>query len=202
MTWVQLLRTQQIEKGGISRTYYPGDWVDVGKQTAQRWVIDGAARFASPQTAVSLDGCGMVTLGSYRQPEAPVPVEHADAPTLCFARTLLAGGKVRPELLGVGFGLLNTWEVVAPLCDYDRLASHVGTPDARRRTAEQMGDLRVPLYESRMVFVRRCRNGEALIEAWNAERASGDDERLCFLRALWQVKPLICATPVTWHQSA
>lgn len=202
MTWVQLLRSQQIEKQGISRTYYPGDWVEVGKQTAQRWVIDGAARFANPHAPVSLDGCGLVTLGDLHIPDAAVPAEHAPQPVLRYARTLLAGMKVRPELLQVGFGLLDVWEVAAPIFDYDRLAIHLGTPESRDRTQAVIGDLRIPVFESRMVFVRRCRNGEALVEAWNEERTSGDDDRLCFLRAVWRVKPLLCSLPVTWHKVA
>lgn len=201
MTWVQLLRSQQIEKQGVSRTYYPGDWVEVGKQTAQRWIIDGAARSAQPQKLVSLDGCGVVSLSGKAGEGYNVPVETLDAPSLPFARTLIACTKVRPELLSVGFGLLSTWEVACPLWDYEQLAIHIGSTKARERTQVLIGDLRVPVYESRIVWVKRCRAGEALVDAWNVERESGDDDRLCFLRALWQVKPLICATPTTWHKA-
>ena len=205
MPWIQLLRGQVIEKAGIARQYHPGDWVEVGKQTAQRWVVDGAARYASAQTTVSLDGCGVVALGNtHMSAELGVDVTlKVVAPELRYAKTLVAGAKVRPELLPVGFGLLDTWEVACPLWDYGQLAIHEGSRDERSRTEAVIGDLRVPLYESRMVFIKRCRAGEALVKAWNEERAAtGDDDRLCFLRALYQVKPLICALPVTWHKAA
>lgn len=199
MTWVQLLRSQYIEKAGVSRQYYPGDWVEVGKQTAQRWVIDKAARFAKPQVLVSLDGCGVLSVAGKAGLEHGVPTVVKDAPSLPYARTLIAGMQVRPELVPVGFGLLETWEVAAPLWSYEQLAIHIGTKAAQERTQALIGDLRVPVYESRMVWVKRCRAGESLIEAWNEERETGDDERLCFLRALWRVKPLICPLPCTWH---
>lgn len=210
MPWVQLLRGQVFEKAGKARQYHPGDWIEIGKQTAQRLVIDGAARFASAEASkVSLDGCGALLIGNgFVDPDMGVSVSSAKAPTqtslsLPYARTLiLSSMKIRPELLSVGFGSLDTWEVVCPLFNYDTLAIHVGGAADKARTEAVIHDLRVPLYESRMVFVKRCRAGEALVEAWKAELAEGGDERLAFLRALYQVKPLICAVPLTWHKAA
>lgn len=210
MAWIQLLRITQIEKAGVSRTYYPGDWVDVGRQTAQRWVVDGAARWAAPQTfAGSLAGCGVALVGDIEQAARvrtalpQLAVEPIVAPELKFARTLVwqTDFALRPELVPVGFGLLETWEVAAPLVSYDELAIHVGTPEARARTQDVIHDLRVPLYAGRLLFIRRCRAGEELLAAWAVERETGDDDRLCLLRAIYRVKPLICALPTMWSKS-
>ena len=51
MVWVQLLAVKQIEQAGRTRTYRPGDYVEVGKQTANRWVADGVARYPDRRVA-------------------------------------------------------------------------------------------------------------------------------------------------------
>ena len=206
--WIQLLRIQQIEKAGVSRTYHPGDWVEVGRQTAQRWIIDGVARTATPKAIQSnLAGCGVVISGSRAAVTrltarmTDLRHEYSDDLPFSFSRTLFwqTGFSIRAELVSVGFDLLSRWEVAAPLVSYDELACHVGTPEARSRTAEMIHDLRVPLYEPRFLFVRRCRAGISLLKAYKTERLTGDDDRLCLLRALYSVKPLVCALPVTWN---
>lgn len=211
MAWIQLLRSVPIEKGGVSRTYYPGDWCDVGRQSAQRWVNDGVARWATPQTYASdLSGCGVALSGDASQASRlrttlpQLAVELATDAALPFARTLFweTSFALRPELVPVGFGLLGTWEVAAPIVSYDTLAVHVGTPDARERTQAIIRDLRVPLYDGRLLFVKRCRAGEDLLAAWAEEQTTGDDVRLCLLRAIYQTRPLICALPVTWRKDA
>lgn len=208
--WIQLLRSCQLEQHGVSRTYYPGDWVEVGKQTAQRWILDGAARAASHRACTDdLTGCGVALLGNLGaaarlQTHAPqLALEPVVEPSLLFAKTLLwnTGFSLRPELAPVGFRLLARWEVAAPIVSYDQLACHIGTEAARERTAAVVRDLRVPLYEPRLLFVRRCAAGRDLLAAWREEEQTGDDERLCLLRALYRVKPLVCALPVTWNKS-
>lgn len=208
--WVKLLRSQQIEKAGVSRTYYPGDWVEVGKQTALRWIADGAAQPGKPLPLdAAAGGCGVVLIaesGAAGRLDAVAPglsVTQADAPTLPYARTLLwdAAFSLRPELMPLGFKLLENWEAAAPIVSYDELAIHIGTPEARERTQAMVRDLRVPVYDPRLLFVKRCRAGRELLDTWAAERASGDDDRLCLLRALYQVKPTLCALPVTWSKA-
>lgn len=211
MAWVQLLRLQQIEQGGVSRTYHPGDWVDVGRQTARRWVVDGVARFATPQLiAGDLSECGIVAVGArkvaaaaLREKLPDLKIEAERTPTLRFAKTLLWQPEfaLRPELVPVGFHLLAAWEAAAPVVSYEELACHIGTVEARERTQAIVRDLRVPLYDPRLVFVRRCQASRALLEAWAQERETGDDDRLCLLRAVYRVKPLICALPVTWNRA-
>jgi len=130
-----------------------------------------------------------------------LPVEIQAAYDLSWERTLFldpAIGRVPWDQVPKGFGFLDTWEAAAPIWSYETLASHVATGEERERTETLVGDLRVPLYETGLLFVRRCEAGEALLEAWQAEYREGGEPRLAFLRALYQVKPLFLALPRSW----
>jgi len=59
-------------------------------------------------------------------------------------------------------------------------------------------DMRVQVYDTRVIFARKCRDTDALFAAWGKEKARGVDERLAFLRALHRVVPLVNALPPTW----
>jgi hypothetical protein len=99
------------------------------------------------------------------------------------------------EVIPVAWDLLDKWEVVAPLYDYNVLAAELGSPADRELTKEVILDLRVPVYDTRVFFLRRCPTAEELMERWMAEPG---DRHLAFMRALWHVKPLILSTPRTW----
>lgn len=126
-------------------------------------------------------------------------VSRGDARAIA-PKTLLWNPEVplRLELLPAGFRFLDHWHVAAPLYDYNTLAFQHGTLEERTRTMALIGDLRVPLYETRALFLRQCPEVDALLEAWAYEREDGTDERLAFHRALWRVKPLILPLPITW----
>jgi len=195
--WVQILRQQQIEKGGVARVYRAGDWVDVSKQLALRLISDGTARVPPTEIKPLLKECGIVlrdgTMPAYL--EAYGLPHMAGVPQLAYENTLILSGPIRAELVPVGFHLLGAWEAAVPLVSYETLACDVGTEAERRDTAAVIRDLRVPLYDTRALFLRRCETCERLLEVWGQQRG---DERLGFLRALYQVKPLICALPITW----
>jgi len=78
------------------------------------------------------------------------------------------------------------------------LAKDVGTPAERKRTKKVTLDLRIPLCEPGLLFIRSSEAGRALLERWRAECQQGSDERLAFLRALHIVKPKFCALPRSW----
>jgi hypothetical protein len=209
--WVRLKSLQRIDKQGKPRDYHPGDWVDVGKQTAQLWISWGDAEIPSftRGTGAQLSGSGvLVRGGELTQYQAMfdglkigLSVMVDEIPHVAFERTLIWNPKValRLELIVPGFNFLETWEIAAPLYSYDELAAKIGGDEARARTKAVIRDLRVPVYDTRLMFVRRCENTDRLFEAWAKEREGGDDERLSFMRAFYQVKPLMLALPVTWH---
>ena len=111
--------------------------------------------------------------------------------------TLFASTKIPFDLVGAGFNFLERWDVAAPLWRYDKIAADIGTPADRKRTQAITRDLRLLLYAPELLFVRDSEAGRALVETWRAECAHGD-ERLAFIRALYIVKPIFCALPLSW----
>ena len=210
--WVQLRTIQYIDEHGRQVTRYPGDWVNVGKQLAQLWLSRGDAIVPSgdgyKELAVS-KGAGALyrsddpgafelaraALGQFAS-DLEVTVGNIGLP---YKRTMLwsHGFKLRRELVPIGLSLLETWEIAVPLFDYKVLAANVGSEAERERTKAVVRDLRIPLYDTRLMFVRKCDPTVLLFERWQAEREHGD-ERLAFLRALYATPLLVLALPVTW----
>jgi hypothetical protein len=199
--WVKLKAIKTIEVAGETKRLHPGDWVSVGRGLAERWVLAGEA-WRPNDDLTAPPGAGVLVRG---QPNPGCRVLETLPHTqggdhLPYPKTLVWDPALgcRAELLGVGFRLLEKWLVAAPLYSYDQLACHVGDEDDRERTRAVVRDLRVPLYDPRMVFVRRCAETVKLMAIWNEERRRGRDERLALLRAIYQAKPVICALPVSW----
>lgn len=203
--WIQLKAPKQIDRGGRKVAFVAGDWVDIGEQLARSWLHDGSA-WIPPERVQQLmfSGCGIVALGpvpgevqTMVQTNDKLSIKQADEPELSFPQTLLWHPRIhlRPELIPVGFALLDVWQVAAPLWDYDELACQIGSDEEQAKTKEVIRDLRVPLYDPGLMFMRRCGDTQKLVETWKAEKG---EEKLAFLRALYQTKPMILALPVTW----
>lgn len=194
--WVQLLKPRYIEMGGATRHYKKGDWVEVGRKQADYWISKGLAW--TPDTFTLPDGCGIAAPTFARLPEQVrrLKVVQCDF-ELPHERTLIWDGSTAIDgRMYLGFQLLDTWQIAAPVCDYDTLASHLGSEEDRAKTKAVIRDLRVPLYDTRLIFVRRDADTERLFRLWKDDQ--GGDARLAFLRALYQVKPLILPLPTSW----
>lgn len=214
-TWLQLQTIKRVEIAGKMVTYQAGDYVQVGKEVgkylAKQWVADGTALPIGPNAAAltetviggvvlrAQEAAGTRTLQAIFGAQAPETVA-SDAPVLPFARTLLWNPaiRLRPDVATWGFMRLDKWQVAAPLWRYDTLAADIGTAEDQERTKAVVHDLRIMVYEPGLVFIRRCPDTEALVALWCQEREGGGDERLAFMRALYQVKPTICACPPSW----
>jgi hypothetical protein len=199
--WVQLVCAQHIYEAGKIVTRHPGDWVDVGKQTALSWVASGQAKAIGAASAELFVDCGILTSAAGPSLYGPVPVT-VDR-TLCallYPKTFIWDGRAKcpPHMLAVGYNLLETWEAAIPLLSYERLAAGVGTDADRARTAAVVHDLRVLLYEPGAMFLRRNDATCELLKRWKAEREKGGDPHLAFLRALYATPLLVCALPTTW----
>ena len=144
----------------------------------------GAARGSQKQGNVWKMGVQVVPFSGY----LPFPK------TLIWETSL----NLRGGLVFAGFKLLEKWQVAVPLWDYNELACHVSDETDREATARIVRDLRVPMYDQRMVFMRRCKDTQRLLELWCRERREEGDDRLAFLRALYVVKPTVCALPASW----
>ena len=113
---------------------------------------------------------------------------------------VLNGVDVTEEDIKAVFKWLDAWEIAAPFRDYAHLACDEGTVEERQFTAELIGDLRQPLYDSRAIWMR-----EDSVRAKQFVKRLGTERKKCtcaegpcdlaFLRALWKVKPLILALP-------
>ena len=199
--WVRLRSIQRVAEKGREVQHFPGEWVDVGKQVALSWIAAGLADRPDQPDLKALPGCGVLLTGLPAFSLAGMDLVRgrtADG-QLPFARTLIGQGhQFRADLIAEGFSLLDSWEVAAPLHDYAKLARDFGGEEELALTEEVIRDLRVPVYDVRLMFVRRCRATRELMRVWEEEREKGDSLDLSFLRALYLVKPLVLALPCTW----
>lgn len=199
--WLQLRQAKVIETQGRSTTYQPGDWVQVGKQLARQWLADGSAYSPFPDVNRVEEPAGTAGIMLFGQvaspPDLGIPVANDAAWELRWDKTLFwdYSVSVKVPLLAVGFQFLDKWQVACPLVDYRHLAQDEEMSEGeKQRTVAVIRDLRVPLYDNRLVFMRRCEDTRRLLEVWDQEGPS----RLAFLRALYITKPLLLALPCTW----
>jgi len=108
---------------------------------------------------------------------------------------------LRMEMIPIGYNLLEKWDIAVPLMPESVLAVDLGTLEERQLTEEVIHDLRVPVYDTRVMFVNRNRTTERLMGIWHEEQDNGT--ALAFMRALGKVqpKPLICALPASWIET-
>jgi len=211
--WVCLRVLKNVVTKGQMRTYHPGDWIAVGRQMAEGWIAAGEAYTLDPSalgdgfevtSGIALRGAAAADWAEKLTSLTALHLAYYTdgwTPELPFAETLIwtPAFELRYDLVAAGFRLLQRWQVAVPLWDYGTLACQVGTPEERARTEAIIRDLRVPLRDTRLLFVRRCPETRALMDVWGDELAGPDgDERLAFLRALYTVKPLICDLPASW----
>lgn len=193
--WIQFLTPQMIEMAGENRRFSPGDWADLGKALALRLIAQGAARTLSSEIITGFPDAGIVCTAEPQESLAfPFVVEE---PSLLFERTLIWEPTLplRMDLLPIGFHLLERWEMAVPIASLTDLALSLGTAKERKETQRIIRDLRVPYYDTRIIFARRCSAAEQVIRYWSS---STGNKELAFLRAIYLYKPVLCALPVTW----
>lgn len=212
MPYIQLKRIKYIRQAGVQRICRPGDWLeigkDIGKQTALLWVAEGAAHLPhlpKDEQLLQLTGTDwgvVIRGGNFEKAKKLVPQDRLEVVAggieLPYNRTLLwnPSAPLRHELLPIGFLRLERgWQMAVPLLSYEKLACNVGTKEDQARTLKVVPDLRVMLYDTRLLFIKKCADTERLIKIWRQEPG---DERLAFLRALFAVNPIICALPQKW----
>lgn len=194
---VQLLSRRRLEMNGTVKVYEAGQVVELGKQAALAFIQRGIAREVENVTVP--ESVGVVVPGE----AAPRQIGKLEVVTgrleLLHDRSLIWDGKLplQQERVDTGLKLLDTWQIAAPLYP-EILASQIGSEADRELTQAVIHDLRVPVYETGMVFVRRCDDTERLFEAWREEDEKTPGSPLAFLRALYLVKPLILPLPAHW----
>jgi len=205
--YVQVTAIKRVERAGVLTTYYPGDWVEVNRGVAKRWLAAGdAVIFNMAETDLLPRHAGAVINRNNKnalQALQQVGVAYQTSRSrlqLPYEFTLLwdvAFDLAQPGLIVTGLALLERWEVLAPFYGYDVLASTCGDAESRERTQCLVHDLRVPVYNPRLLFVRDCQRTRQLLRVWQDE---GGDNDLSFLRAVYRVKPLINPLPSEWER--
>lgn len=205
--WVRAVTILHVSMDGKTQQVYPGDWTKVGKHQARQWLATGQCeipRIGILKAVQSLDDCAVSLRGEMSQSikedlEQRYPgLDITSGLEMTASRNLLWDTRTTllPELALVGFGLLSKgWQVALPLVDYELLAENIGDEVEREATRAVIHDLRVPVYETGVIFARRCPEVRRLLETWQAELG---DRRLAFLRALHQVRPVTLALPDSW----
>lgn len=192
------------EDGGKVRAYHPGDWLQLGRQQARECLARNEIEILKPvvlRSVQDLTGCAILLKENMAEPDLSffaanypgVPVEKENGTYPTYARFLLWNreASLRRDLILTGFELLQKWQLAVPLLDYNVLAENVGSDKERQKTKEVVHDLRVPIYDHRVMFVRQCKETRKLFELW-------DGTQLGFLRALYQSRPVVNALPPSW----
>jgi hypothetical protein len=205
LVWVWAKTIIRIEENGTLRTVHPGDWCQVGRQQAKELLANDQVKILNPtvlQTVQDLTDCTILLKGIINESQRGhiaakfpgVPVEAWQGYPANQGRFLVwdMTAQLKEDLILTGFSLLNKWQLAVPLLGFDILADKVGTPDEQVETKAVIHDLRVPVYNPRVMFVRQCRETRQLFDAWQ------DGSELGFLRTLYQARPIVNALPPSW----
>jgi len=208
--WVRCLGIVHAEKAGALETYYPGDWCEVGKSDARRLIAEGKAEIPelnSPDDQTMLmESCGLVIwehLENHESITKKYPsLEYTLAegkPELYYYKNIIWDGKsnIDLNLIPLGIGRLEKWQIAVPVLDMETLAKDLGTEEEREKTQEVIFDLRVPVYDTGIIFVRRCDQTEELFDLWDPYEGNRE---LGFIRALYKSCPVLLTLPTNWRK--
>ena len=218
MPYIRLLAVKHIRVAGVQKTYSRGDWVNVGKQAATLWLADGSAEIPGPDHTkrevvkeLMGPGCGVRVLGESSSTWSSKGfgnclrrLEFSTGPlALPYPYTMIwnASVPVTPQQVLTGFSQITqgqagglAWEMVARLGG-SKLARDLGTDAEKAKTEALIGDLRVPLYDTSVLWIRRTKNTEKFVRQWTMALKAGEDTAHAFLRVLYAVGVLLCTLP-------
>lgn len=210
---IQLVTAKSIpDKHNVMQSYTPGDWVTVGKHAARQWLANGTAQVPEHQRARDiiggdLDDCGILILsgGDLVALVGKYPLKAQTGPlSLPYNRTLVwSGVALMPVQTVMGFTRLErvkefgAYEVAAMLAD-NKTAAQVGSDADRAGTLSLICDLRLPVYNTAAVWIRRNETTERMVASWADELAQGVGPAHAFLRAVYTTQPALCSLPANW----
>lgn len=210
--WVRATETVTVSEKGRLAHKHPGDVFAVNNMRLRELLQTRQVELIGPSAGTSLRNlynlmdCGIAVVGSMQKARKILKrnqynLDMANGRTLAFSRTLLwqPDAHLRLDLIPVGFHRLTAgWQIAAPLWRYQKLARDIGSAEDRAKTKAVIHDLRVPVYETGCMYIRRCAETRRLMRIWKREMKGGGDEKLAFMRALYITKCVICALPTTW----
>ena len=205
--YIKLLQHHRfVQPDGKWRLFYVGEILDIKNKKLCKDLIK--KKVAVDMSVAARDiprGCGLLMRGGGAAPEWARALElemAAGSPRLAFAYTIIWNQRCKPnpEFLTTTLALLRdrAWDLAVPLYSYTKLAQELGSEEERKATAALIHDLRVPYYNTDLMFIKRNKRTEALVQRWAEENQNTTDEKLAFLRAVYVTKPFILALPTTW----
>lgn len=209
--WVRLKQDRRLEVNGVNKDLKKGDWIEVGKQTANQWIIQGIADRTGYDVSkeyvdytagiVIVGGINQQLLNNIQQDIPGIEVSSSDKPEMFYSENMIwtNGINIRRENLFVGFKLLKNWQIAVPLHSYDDLAVHqTMTKSEKEYIKSVIKELRVPIYNTNLMFIRRCDETQVLLNQWGIEKEIIKNDSLSFHVAMYKTNPVLCALPVNW----
>lgn len=213
--WVRAVGGFFYSEGGQQKQARPGDWVSVGKHRARQLLGEGTAEIPEPHRraeAQELDRCGVVVRGDTMPEKSYFGVLHhqVSEPALPYEYTVIWEPSLQVPLQGIEAGLMrlmsaelfpdgDSWEALATLVSLTTLAGDVGSPGEQAKTEVIVGDLRLPVYDTRLLWIRKTLATENFIALWASELEKGSDEQHSFLRSLYSSRIMMCTLPPGWQ---
>ena len=214
---VRLNNPKTLRIDGQKVTRQRGDWVKVGRHLALQWIASGEASIPGLEDAEAMAGdleaCMMLIRGSLEIAKTvtrkywKLSVEEWTG-ALPRERNLIWKPDelmLSPDQAVVGFSRVEklrseyaAWDVAAMLHGDKAMASHFGSVEEREKTRAVIGDLRIPVYNTAALWVRKSEKTKKLLSAWWREVQAGASERHAFLRALYASPVYICTLPSGW----
>lgn len=223
MAYVVLRQKVNISERGHPVTYYPGDSVKVGRQTAEEWILRGIAVDAYGQVEpLAREMDARVATGEYgivilAQPEDV----YTEALLPLLSKVSVTYGEiglpylynfiwdpvepVSTQLINYGWlriSQLNPkeerWSMAASLTSLDDTLLDYGDEEDKEKALTLLGDLRVPVYKPGLLWIYRTRETEKFVEEYKHQLALGGSKHHCFIRALYKCQVKICTLPTDW----
>ena len=218
--WVQACTAlTRVTEDGQRVTYQPGDWFECrnvelltlqacGKIRTVPEILRAMFDFTHTEILWRGPQQRAGTMSEYGIHER-VALEPADL-RLEQRYTLIArpGAVITPNSAALGFLRIeeragyDAWEGAGCLMAGLRLANTYGSAEEQAHTLAALGDLRVPLYDTKLLWMRKTDATENLLAAWSEELADGADEAHAFARALYARRVLWFTLPPDWVGTA
>ena len=210
--WVRAIKpVSRNALGGGYRTYHPGDWFQV-KNMEMRELVEARQIETTPQVLraeYKVDDAGLLLRdGAVKPKDAAtygVACQAADGLTLPWKRTVILarGASISTTSIIIGLSRIEAgrgvgWEMAVMLKDMRRLARDIGPEAEQAKTLDVVGDLRLPVYDTSVLWVRRTEATEDWLAAWAEELADGADEAHSFLRTIYTRRLMLCTLPAGW----
>jgi len=102
------------------------------------------------------------------------------------------------KLLKYGFNFLDKWQIVVSLRPYKELIYNVISDEYHDYLKNKILDLRVPVYDDRIFFIKTCDETRKFWDIYIKESEYLKNSNVAFSIALWEIKPFILTLPVGW----